>query len=222
MVTKARRAASKPRVKKTAVAPKDDPKAVMDKVIDLIKWVDSPFKLVTVVLLGTLAFGGYFAWDSRQVILNAITQSNHTPKLKPIEQLQQIAEHLYKDLEATTVVVYHAALVVNSRTTLLALGHSGRDKGMDGATSSLFGNDADRNAAMVSMLNGEVQCGKLVVAGKSTEWESKQGVTFVCRGSIPPEMGMFEGYTSVGFKSEPQDLTAVKTRINLASTDMAK
>lgn len=218
MATK--RTASKPRVKK--LIQKDDPKALTDKIIDLIKWVDNPFKLITVILLGTLAFGGYFAWDSRQVILNAITQSSHVPKLKKIDDLQPIAERLQKDLEAATVVVYYAALAVNSRTTLLALGQSGRDKVLDGANSSLFGSDPDRNAAMISMLNGEVQCGKLVVNGKSTEWESKQGVKFVCRGSIPPEMGSFEGYMTVGFKDEPQDLTAVKTRINLAATDMAK
>jgi hypothetical protein len=35
-------------------------------------------------------------------------------------------------------------------------------------------------------------------------------------------MGAFEGYVSVGFAKEPQDLGAVKTRINLASTEMAK
>jgi hypothetical protein len=218
MATK--RAVSKPRVKKPIQ--KDDPKALTDKIIDLIKWVDNPFKLITVILLGTLAFGGYFAWDSRQVILNAITQNSHVPKLKKIDDLQPIAERLQKDLEAATVVVYYAALVVNSRTTLLALGQSGRDKVLDGANSSLFGNDPDRNAAMISMLNGEVQCGKLVVNGKSTEWESKQSVKFVCRGSVPPEMGSFEGYMTVGFKDEPQDLTAVKTRINLAAADMAK
>jgi hypothetical protein len=35
-------------------------------------------------------------------------------------------------------------------------------------------------------------------------------------------VGEFAGYLAVGFKKEPQDLTAVKTRINLASTELAK
>lgn len=35
-------------------------------------------------------------------------------------------------------------------------------------------------------------------------------------------MGQFDGYVSVGFKTEPADLTAVKTRVNLASTEMAR
>lgn len=194
----------------------------VDKAIELIKWVDSPFKLLEVVILASLFFFGYFAWDSRQVILHAITTSDHMPTLKEQEKLIPIAESLKKDLEALTVVVYKANLVVNSRVTILALGKEGRDKVLDGVTSSLFSISPERNAAMVAMLNGEVMCSKLEVSGKTTEWESKQGVTFVCRGSIPPEVGAFAGYTTVGFKVAPQDLTSVKVRLNLASTEMAK
>jgi len=196
--------------------------STVDKAIELIKWVDSPWKLFEVVLLTTLFFLGYFAWDSRQVILNAITSSSHVPKIREVEHLIPIAERLQKDLEATTVAVFKANLVVNSRTTLLSLGEKGRDKELDGLNSSLFGQDPSRNAAVIAMLNGEVQCANLIVSGKSSEWESKQGVKFVCRGSIPPDMGAFDGYTTVGFKVEPTDLNAVKTRINLASTEMAK
>ena len=53
-----------------AEAKKDD--SALGKVIGLIEWVDNPFKLFTVILLSFLAFAGYFAWDSRQVILQAI------------------------------------------------------------------------------------------------------------------------------------------------------
>lgn len=196
--------------------------STVDKAIELIKWVDSPWKLFEVVLLTTLFFLGYFAWDSRQVILNAITNSSHVPKIREVEHLIPIAERLQKDLEATTVAVFKANLVVNSRTTLLSLGEKGRDKELDGLNSSLFGQDPSRNSAVIAMLNGEVQCANLIVSGKSSEWESKQGVKFVCRGSIPPEMGAFDGYITVGFKVEPTDLNAVKTRVNLASTEMAK
>jgi len=61
-----------------------------------------------------------------------------------------------------------------------------------------------------------------MASGKTSEWEEKHGVKFICRGSVPPEMGMFEGYISVGFAKEPQDIGVVKTRINLASTEMSK
>ena len=226
-VAPVRRRSAKP----TVVAPKveapkiEAPKAPSDalgKVIGLIEWVDNPFKLFTVILLSFLFFAGYFAWDSRVVILSAITNSKHEPEIKEIKVLEHVAQMLRKDLEAETVLVHKVNLVVNSRVTLLAYGPKGKDITLDGYNSTLFGKDSSRNAAVIAMMNGEVHCDKLVASGKTSEWEEKNGVNFICRGSIPPEMGAFEGYVSVGFTKEPQDLGAVKTRINLASTEMAK
>lgn len=212
---------STPRPKAEAKpAPKNQTTA--DKIIDLIKWVDNPFKLFTVILLGFLAFAGYFAWDSRQVILGAITSSSHHSSLREVPVLEKIALSLSKDLEAETVVVHKANLVVNGRTTLLAYGPKGRETAFDGYNSTLFNKDPVRNAAMIAMMNGEVYCGKQEVASKTSDWEQKQGVAFVCWASIPPEIGEFEGYISLGFSKEPSDLTVVKTRMNLASTEMAK
>jgi len=196
--------------------------SMLDKAIDLIKWVDSPFKLFEVILLASVFFFGYFAWDSRTVILNAITQSSHITNLKEVNHLIPVAVGLQKDLEAVSVVVHKASLVTNTRTTMLAFGPKGRDNTLDGLVSSLFNKDPVRNAAIIGMLNGEVICDKLEVTGKTSEWEVKQGATFICRGGIPPEVGDFDGYVSVGFKTEPTELNVVKTRINLATSEMSQ
>jgi hypothetical protein len=196
--------------------------SMVDKAIDLIKWVDTPFKLFEVILLASVFFFGYFAWDSRTVILNAITQSSKVTNLKEVNHLIPVAASLQKDLEAVSVIVHKANLVVNTRTTMLAFGPKGRDNTLDGLSSSLFNKDAARNAAIIGMLNGEVVCDKLEVTGKSSEWEIKQGATFFCRGGIPPDVGDFDGYVSVGFKKEPTDLNLVKTRISLATSEMSQ
>ena len=196
--------------------------SMLDKAIDLIKWVDSPFKLFEVILLASVFFFGYFAWDSRTVILDAITQSSKVTNLKEVNHLIPVAVSLQKDLEAVTVVVHKASLVVNTRTTMLSFGPKGRDNTLDGLVTSLFNKDPGRNAAIIGMLNGEVTCDKLEGTSKSSEWETKQGATFICRGGIPPEVGDFDGYVAVGFKTEPADLSVVKTRINLATADMSQ
>jgi hypothetical protein len=196
--------------------------SMVDKAIDLIKWVDTPFKLFEVILLASIFFFGYFAWDSRTVILNAITQSSKITNLKEVNHLIPVAVSLQKDLEAVSVVVHKASLNVNTRTTMLAFGPKGRDNTLDGLISSLFNKDPGRNAAIIGMLNGEVICDKLDLTSKSSEWEAKQGTTFICRGGIPPEIGDFDGYVAVGFKTEPADLSVVKTRINLASSEMSQ
>jgi hypothetical protein len=196
--------------------------SMMDKAIDLIKWVDTPFKLFEVILLASVFFFGYFAWDSRTVILNAITQSSKVTNLKEVNHLVPVAGSLQKDLEATTVIVHKASLNVNTRKTMLAFGPKGRDNSLDGLSSSLFSKDQSRNAGIIGMLNGEVVCDKISVLDKSSEWESKQGVTFICRGGIPPEIGDFDGYVAVGWRKEPSDIAVIKTRINLASSEMSQ
>lgn len=221
MVTKANRA-RQPRAPRKPTSVIKTESNYLDKAIDLIKWVDTPFKLLEVVILVTLFGLSYFAWDSRQVILNTITSHDKLPQLRERDAMIPVAETMQKDLDAVTVVVHKVNLVTNTRITMFALGEKGLDRSLDGLVSSLFGADPARNSAVIQMLAGEVACDKLVVVGKSSEWESKQGGKFVCRGSIPPPVGEFAGYVSVTWKAEPQDLTSVKTRINFAAIELAK
>jgi len=202
-------------------APKKDDSA-LGKVIGLIEWVDGPFKLFTVILLSALFFAGYFAWDSRQVILHAITTQDKMPQLAKQENLIPPAKSLLKDVDGLVLLIHKANLASNSRTTVLALNADGtREKAIEGTVTSLFNASADRNSAMVAMLNGEVLCEPFSASSKVGEWGVKQGVTFMCRGSIPPDMGKFAGYVAIGFKDKIEDIAALKTRINLAATDMA-
>lgn len=204
-----------------AEAKKDD--SALGKVIGLIEWVDNPFKLFTVILLSFLAFAGYFAWDSRQVILHAITAQDKMPQLAKQENLLAPARSLMKDVDGLVVLIHKANLTTNSRTTVLALNADGsREKAMEGTVTSLFNASADRNAAMVAMLNNEVLCEEFKPSSKVGEWGVKQGVNFMCRGSIPPDPGKFAGYVAIGFKDKPEDIAALKTRINLAATDMSE
>jgi len=200
---------------------KDD--STLGKVIGLIEWVDNPFKLFTVILLSFLAFAGYFAWDSRQVILQAITNQDKMPQLVKQEELIVPARSLLKDVDGLVLLVHKANLSTNSRTTVLALNADGsREKTMEGTVTSLFNASADRNAAMVAMLNNEILCEEFNPSSKVGEWGAKQGVKFMCRGSIPPDLGKFAGYIAIGFKEKPEDIAALKTRINLAATDMSE
>jgi len=213
---------------KPAPEPKPEPKhkpknqTNVDKIIGLIEWVDNPFKLFTVILLSFLFFAGYFAWDSRQVILHAITTQDKMPQLAKQEDLIPPAQSLMKDVDGLILLIHKANLASNSRTTVLALNADGtREKKIEGTVTSLFNASADRNSAMVAMLNGEVLCEEFNPSSKVGEWGVKQGVKFMCRGSIPPDMGKFAGYVAIGFKDKVEDIAALKTRINLAATDMA-
>jgi hypothetical protein len=226
-VAPVKRRTPRPKAESVAPAVKQKPAEAaktdaIGRVTDLIKWVDSPFKLLTVILLSFLAFAGYFAWDSRQVILQAIQNQDHMPQLVKQDDLVDPAKSLMKDVDGLVVLVHKANLTTNSRTTVLAINADGsREKKIEGTVTSLFNASPDRNAAMVAMLNNEVLCEEFNPSSKVGEWGVKQGVKFMCRGSIPPDPGKFAGYLAIGFKEKPEDISALKTRINLASTDMS-
>ena len=208
--------------RKTVTAPKAAPRDMTDKILDLIKWVDNPFKLVSVILLSTIAFTGYFAWDSRQVILAAIKSSNSMPQIKDHDQLLPLANSLVKDVSAVGIIVHKVNLATNSRTTVLAIANGERNHKLEGLTVSLFAASPERNADVVSMLNNEVACKPFESSSPVGEWAKSVGVTYMCRASIPNEIGKFAGYVAVGFKQEPRDLISVKTRMILAATEMDK
>jgi hypothetical protein len=218
--TVARAPVKRAAVKKTTL--KAAPRDMTDKILDLIKWVDNPFKLVSVILLSTIAFTGYFAWDSRQVILAAIKSSNSMPQLKTHDELVPIANRLVKETQAVGLVINKVNLATNSRTTVLAIANGERNHKLEGITVSLFNESPARNADVVSMLNNEIACKQFESSSPVGEWAKSQGVTYMCRGSIPNEIGKFAGYVAVGFKAEPRDLTSVKTRIILAASEMDK
>jgi hypothetical protein len=218
--TVARAPVKRATVRKTT--PKAAPRDMTDKILDLIKWVDNPFKLVSVILLSTIAFTGYFAWDSRQVILAAIKSSNSMPQLKTHDELVPIANRLVKETQAVGLVINKVNLATNSRTTVLAIANGERNHKLEGITVSLFNESPARNANVVSLLNNEIACKQFESSSPVGEWAKSQGVTYMCRGSIPNEIGKFAGYVAVGFKAEPRDLTSVKTRIILAASEMDK
>ena len=205
-------------VKRAKPAPRD----MTDKILDLIKWVDNPFKLVSVVLLSTIFFLGYLTWDSRQVILAAISSNSTMPQLKTHDELLPLANNLIKDVNAIGIVVNKVNLATNSRTTVLAIANGERNHKLEGVTVSLFAASPERNADIVSMLNNEVACKPFESSSPVGEWAKSQGVTYMCRASIPNEIGKFAGYIAVGFKTEPQDLTSIKTRMILTASEMDK
>jgi hypothetical protein len=224
MVTAKKVVAKKAAVRKAPVkrAKPVQKQDMTDKVLDLIKWVDNPFKLVSVILLSTIFFLGYLTWDSRQVILAAISSNSTMPQLKAHEELLPLANRLVKDINAVGIVVNKVNLATNSRTTVLALANGERNHKLEGVTVSLFAASPERNADIVSMLNNEVACKPFQSSSPVGEWAKSQGVTYMCRASIPNEIGKFAGYIAVGFRSEPQDLTSIKTRMILTASEMDK
>jgi hypothetical protein len=202
--------------------PKKAHTAALDKAVDLIKWVDSPFKLIVVILLGTFGLAGYLVFQNQDKLINKVISHETMPIMVADDKIVAASQVLLRDLRAETIVVHEVNLSSNARVTRVALSADGRFAPLEGKKGAFFSGSPARNNAAVSMLNGEVLCETFEASSDVGDWIVGKGVTYACRGSIPPEQGSMVGYLAVGFKSVPRDITAVKSRINQTTRELAR
>lgn len=196
--------------------------SLADKALELLKWIDSPFKLLAVILLGVFGLSGWVVYQNQSKIVSKIIAGAEMPVLVSDEKIVEISKALMRDLRAETVIVHEINLSSNARVTRVALSADGRYAKLEGTKGAFFSGSPARNHAAVSMLNGEVLCETFEASSDVGDWIISKGVTYACRGSIPPEQGSMVGYISIGFKGQQRDLVAVKTRINQATREMAR
>jgi len=204
------------------VAAPKPPGGALDKALDLVKWVDSPFKLATVIVLGVVGLGGYIVYQQQDKLIGTLTSRETMPVLLADERLSSLARDLIRDTRAETVIIHEIDLAKNARTTRIAQSPDGRFGPLEGKKGAFFSGSPARNKAAVAMLNGEVLCEPFTASSDVGDWIVSRGVTYACRGSIPPEAGHMAGYIAVGFKQEPRDTTSTKARINQTAREMAK
>jgi hypothetical protein len=196
--------------------------SLLDRAIEMIKWVDNPFKLIVLILLGTIGLSGWIVYQNQDKLMTRFVLSEHMPILVSDERIVSLSTTLMRDLRAEAILVHEINLSSNARITRVALSRDGRYTSLEGHKGAFFSGSPARNHAAVSMLNGEVLCETFEASSEAGEWFVSKGVSFACRGSIPPEQGSMVGYLSIGFKSVPKDITATKARINQTTRELAR
>jgi hypothetical protein len=196
------------------------PSGWMDKTTDIVKWVDSPFKLFTVIIIGVTGLLGYVAYEQQELIIENLTSKDKMQTLLADEKLSSLSRDLLRDSGAEIVIVHNVNLPQNIRTTRIAQSHDGRFTPLEGKKGAFFSGAPERNKAAISMLNGEILCEPFKATSSAGDWTVSRGVTYTCRGSIPPDVGHMIGYIAVGFKKEPRDISSVKSLINQTARAM--
>ena len=196
------------------------PSGWMDKVTDIVKWVDSPFKLFTVIIMGVTGLLGYVAYEQQEIIIENLTSKDKMQTLLADEKLSSLSRDLLRDSGAEIVLIHNVNLPQNIRITRIAQSHDGRFTPLEGKKGAFFSGAPERNKAAISMLNGEILCEPFKATSSAGDWTVSRGVTYTCRGSIPPDVGHMIGYIAVGFKKEPRDISSVKSLINQTTRAM--
>ena len=163
----------------------------------VLAYVDSPFKLIAILVMGVVAFTGYFVWQNQEFLIGAYKENQRLPSINE-ERVEDAAGMLFKQTTATVVAVFKVNPLFGTRVLHRAYTRDGRDKSVEG-------------------------CGEYTKPQSEVGlWYTAQGVTYTCRTSVPPELSRFVGQITVGFKSEPDDLSATKSMMEIAATMLTK
>ena len=193
--------------------------STLDKVLG---YVDSPFKLFAIILMGVLAFSGYFLWQNQEFMRDAYKESKKLPEINT-SRTDDASAMLFKKTGATVVAVFKVNPLFGSRVLYKAYTKDGRDKTIEDIDVGLFSQNSANNADVIKLMTNEVPCSEYRYAQSEVGlWYIEKGVTFTCRISVPPDSHRFVGQITVGWAQQPESLEQIKFMLEIASAMLTK
>jgi hypothetical protein len=193
--------------------------SALDKVLG---YVDSPFKLFAILIMGVVAFAGYFLWQNQEFMFDAYKESKKLPEINTA-RADDASSMLLKKTGATVVAVFKVNPLFNSRVLYRAYTKDGRGKEIEDIDVGLFSQNTANNADVVKLMTNEIPCSEYRYAQSEVGlWYLDKGVTFTCRVSVPPDSHRFVGQITVGWAEPPQNLDQVRFMLEIASAMLTK
>lgn len=197
----------------------DKPDTTIDKVLS---YVDSPFKLFAILVMGVVAFAGYFLWQNQEFMRDAYKESKKLPEINT-SRVDEASTMLFKKTGATVVAVFKVNPLFNSRVLHKAYTKDGRDKSIEDIDVGLFSQNTANNADVVKLMTNEMPCSEYRYAQSEVGlWYIEKGVAFTCRVSVPPDSHRFVGQITVGWTQQPENIEQVKFMLEIASAMLTK
>jgi hypothetical protein len=195
------------------------PDSTLDKVLG---YVDSPFKLFAILIMGVVAFAGYFLWQNQEFMRDAYKESKKLPEINT-SRADDASSMLLKKTGATVVAVFKVNPLFNSRVLYRAYTKDGRDKAIEDIDVGLFSQNSANNADVVRLMTNEIPCGEYRYAQSEVGlWYLEKGVGYTCRVSVPPDSHRFVGQITVGWAQQPENIDQVKFMLEIASAMLTK
>jgi hypothetical protein len=191
----------------------------LDKVLS---YVDSPFKLFAILVMGVVAFAGYFLWQNQEFMRDAYKESKKLPEINTA-RADDASSMLLKKTGATVVAVFKVNPLFNSRVLYKAYTKDGRDKTIEDIDVGLFSQNSSNNADVIKLMTNEIPCSEYRYAQSEVGlWYIEKGVGFTCRVSVPPDSHRFVGQITVGWAEPPENIEQVKFMLEIASAMLTK
>jgi hypothetical protein len=193
-----------------------------DTLSKVLAYVDSPFKLIAVVVMAVFAFSGYFIYDHRELIVGTYKESQKLPSINK-DRVDDVAVHLFKTTDATIVTIFKVNPLLGNRIQYRAYTTNGRDKTNDGLDVGLFTSNQKNNEDVISLMAGNIPCGEYKTAQSEIGlWYLEKGMRYGCRISVPPDPSKFIGQITVGWEKQPADLEHTKSMLFIAAKMLSR
>ena len=199
----------------------------MDKLKDflfsLLTYIgESPFRLFTVVFLCILGFAGWIVYTEKDSFLATYKAQQALPKMNG--KYDEAYNFLLKNTEVELVSILEVNTLINTRKVVfLSTRNGGRNKQFDGLDVGLFSKNYDNNNDVIGLMSGKIPCSPYLKPQSLIGFAYREnGVTYMCRISVPAEPGVFIGQISVGWKEQPTDVEAAQTALVIASALLFK
>jgi hypothetical protein len=193
--------------------------STLDKVLG---YVDSPFKLFAILVMGIVAFAGYFLWQNQTFMMDAYKESKKLPEINA-PRADEVSAMLFKKTGASVVAIFKINPLFGSRVVYKAYTKDGRDKSVEDIDVGLFSQNAANNSDIIKLMTNEIPCSEYRYAQSEVGiWYLDKGVTFTCRVSVPPDNHRLVGQITVGWAEQPQDMQQVKFMLEIASAMLTK
>lgn len=193
--------------------------STLDKVLG---YVDSPFKLFAILVMGVVAFSGYFLWQNQTFMLDAYKESKKLPEINA-SRADEASAMLFRQTGAAVVAIFKVNPLFNSRVLYKAYTKDGRDKSIEDIDVGLFTQNSGNNNDVVKLMTNEIPCSEYRYAQSEVGlWYIEKGVTFTCRVSVPPDSHRFVGQITVGWTQPPENLEQTRFMLEIASAMLTK
>lgn len=192
---------------------------VLDRVLS---YVDSPFKLIAIIVMGVITFAGYLFWQNQAFLISAYQEQKKMPTIYE-ERVDDAASVLFKHTDAKFVAVFKVNPILGTRVLHRLYTKDGRSKDMEGIDVGLFTSNSANNNDVVKLMAGEITCGQyLRPQSELGIWYIAQGANYTCRVAVPPDRTRFIGQITAGWATQPDNLEHMISMMEIAATMLTK
>lgn len=172
--------------------------------MEVLGYIDSPFKLGVVVLLAVMAFTGYFIYSNQALLIGAYQKSKELPQMNS-SRYDDAAKLLFTTLKVDLVAILEVDPILGKRKLVRVYTKEGRVKDIDGTENRLFSKNSSNNNDVIRLMAGETPCNEYKTPQSEIGYFYKtKGINWTCRTSVPPDPNEFIGQITIGWANEPE------------------